>query len=108
MKVTKSYLKQVIKEELGRMEEAGYIEKKEGENTVREVSITLKGKTVVVSFSEAGGSPLYRGDLEEMSDEEQAMVMKMAAAAAEMKGNEDYSEEDIKTMMSGGKVSPFK
>jgi DNA-binding MarR family transcriptional regulator len=109
MKVTKSYLKQVIKEELERMEEAGYVEKDENGTKTREVSITLNGKTIRVSFSEKGGSPLYGGDLEEMSEEEQRMVMKMAAAAAEVRGGfEDYSQEEIDTMMKGGKVSAFK
>lgn len=108
MKITKSTLKQIIKEEIENMQEAGYVEKDEYGTKVREVSITLNGKTIDVSFSEAGGSPLYKGDLEEMSEEEQMMVMSMARAAAEMKSNEDYSQEDIQTMMRGGKVSPFK
>ena len=106
MKVTKSYLKQVIKEELDAMGEAGYKTSREGGHEVREVSITLNGKTAHVSFSEAGGSPLIGGD--DLSPAEEEVVMRMARAAAEMKTNDDYSEDDIKSMMGGGKVSPFK
>lgn len=106
MKVTKSYLKQVIKEELGAMGKAGYKTSREGGHEVREVSITLNGKTAHVSFSEGGGSPIIGGD--DLSPAEEEVVMRMASAAAEMKTNDDYSEDDIKSMMGGGKVSPFR
>ena len=108
MKITKSYLKQIIKEEVEKMEEAGYRELEGGK--AREVTIKLGGKTFHINFHEEGGSPLFSGDdLYELSDEDRMTVMSMARAAAEVRGGaEDYSPEEMDTMMSGGRVSAFK
>jgi hypothetical protein len=112
MRVTKEYLKQVIKESIEEVAGGSKFEivGLQRGSDLRVVVVKIKGKDVEIAFHKDGGCPLVSHPVFfDLDAEQRVEVMNMARKAAGVRGGfEDYSEDEIKKMMSGGKVSSFK
>ena len=105
MKLSRDLLKKIIKEELEEIMSTSEPEVKSTENdSVRTVRLSFAGKEIVVSFGIKGGSPLTNDEYWDLSDEQRQQVMQKASKAAGIKGDEDYSDEDISKMMAGEEI----
>lgn len=109
MKITRTRLKQIIKEELQEMATSNVSVKSEKNDQVRVVTLTVNGKVVQISFSNSGGSPLVSETFyEELSEQERSEVMQKAQDAAGLKGMGDYSPDEMAKMMGGEELPRFK